>query len=101
MGAGDREDLGLLSVALQPAPISAVWKLAAELRPHRARLLSGGIHGPGHRKIGPRAAAILFYAHRLCACHDAARNPAAEAGPPAQSVSVGTTALSSFDQPVD
>ena len=76
LGAGHRADLGFLFRAVRPAA-GRLRGLVVELRPHRARLLSGGLHRNRQGQADPRAAAVLLHAHRLRARHVPPRHPLA------------------------
>ena len=100
MGPGDREDLGLLLRALRPAAV-ALRQLAAELRPHRAGLLPGGVPGLGRGALDSRAAAVFVHADGVLAGHVPPGNPADEAGKAAQSVSADRAALPPAGESLD
>ncbi len=101
VGAGYREDLGLLFRALWPAPVHAVWRMAAELRPHRYGLLSGCLHRYWCGEIHTRSPALLLHAHRLRSRHHTAWHSGAKVGQAAQSISACAVALSPPGKPVD
>ena len=100
MGPRRREDLGLLLRALRPAPV-AVRRLAARLRPDRARLLPVAYLGAGAGEVDPGAAAVLLHADGLLAGHLPPRHPAAAAGPAAQPVPADPAPLPPAGQPLD
>src|SRR5262249_15593831 len=100
LGAGHRAGLGLLLRALRAAA-DAVRRLAAELRSHRKRLLSGRIRASRRPEVHPRTAAILVHAHGLLARDVPPRDPAAALGAATQPVPTDPAPLSSPGQSLD
>src|SRR2546423_12011832 len=92
--------MGFLPGAFRPATIE-IRRLALELRPHRARLLSASLHGIGCGEVDSRAATFQLYADGLLAGDLSPRDTDAPPGKADQPVPAHSAPVSPPGQPLD